>query len=386
MSNSKNTIIGFVLIFAILIGYYFLTAPSKEELLEQRRKQDSLMMAQRQRDSVAQLVQAERMVAEEQKKILDTLSAAGIEGEGENISLLRDQFGSFALAAKGEEKKYFIENDLMKIGLSTLGGKISFIELKNFKTWDGLPLVLMDSDTSQFGFSFFANNRTINTNGFYFQPEWVEGYQKGNDTVTVSGDQEARFAMRLYTSSDSVFNRDQYIEYLFTLQGNNYMLGFDVSFHNLNTTIDGARGYVDFEWSTDLRKQEKHIDQFNGSTIYYKLNEDKVEYLSETKEDEESLRDQIKWLSFKQQFFSASLIADNYFVDPIMRVSTSETPSSDRYLRSLYYKVGVPYTGAVDETAGMSLYFGPNKYNILRKYKLDLERQIPLGWSFFLMQ
>ncbi len=78
MSNSKNTIIGFVLIFAILIGYYFLTAPSKEELLEQRRKQDSLMIVQRQRDSVAQLVQAERMVAEEQKKILDTLAAAGI--------------------------------------------------------------------------------------------------------------------------------------------------------------------------------------------------------------------------------------------------------------------------------------------------------------------
>lgn len=386
MSNSKNTIIGFVLIFAILIGYYFLTAPSKEELLEQRRKQDSLMIVQQQRDSVAQLVQAERMVAEEQKKILDTLAAAGIEDEGQNISVLRDQFGSFALAAKGEEKQYFIENDLMKIGLSSLGGKISFIELKNFKTWDGLPLVIMDSDTSQFGFSFFANNRTINTNGFYFQPEWVDGYQKGNDTVTVSGDQEARFAMRLYASSDSTFNRDQYIEYLFTLKGNNYMLGFDVSFHNLNTTIDGARGYVDFEWSTDLRKQEKHIDQFNGSTIYYKLNEDKVEYLSETKEDEESLRDQIKWLSFKQQFFSAALIADNYFVDPIMRVSTSETASSDRYLRSLYYKVGVPYTGAVDETVGMSLYFGPNKYNILRKYKIDLERQIPLGWSFFLMQ
>ncbi len=116
--------------------------------------------------------------------------------------MLRDQFGSFALAAKGEEKQYFIENDLMKIGLSSLGGKISFIELKNFKTWDGLPLVMMDSDTSQFGFSFFANNRTINTNGFYFQPEWVDGYQKGNDTVTVSGDQEARFAMRLYASSD----------------------------------------------------------------------------------------------------------------------------------------------------------------------------------------
>ncbi|NTV82690.1 MAG: membrane protein insertase YidC, partial [Bacteroidales bacterium] len=278
------------------------------------------------------------------------------------------------------------ENDLVKIGISTLGGKVVYTELKNFKTWDGLPLILTDSDTNKFGFSFFANNRTINTNDFYFQPEWVNGYNAGSDTVKVSGDQEAQFAMRLYTSSDSVYRKDQYIEYLFTLKGNNYMLGFDVKFHNMDKTVDAARGYVDFEWSSDLRKQEKHVDQFNGSTIYYKLHEDKVEYLSETKDEEESLRDQIKWLSFKEQFFSSVLIADNYFVDPIMRVSTAASPSSDRYLRSTYLKVGVPFTGAADETVGMSLYFGPNKYSTLRKYKLDLERQIPLGWSFFLMQ
>ncbi len=128
------------------------------------------------------------------------------------------------------------------------------------------------------------------------------------------------------------------------------------------------------------------VDLFNGSTIYYKLNEDKVKYLAENKDDNESLRDQIKWLSFKEQFFSTVLIADNYFVDPIMNVTTSGTPPSDRYLRSAFFKIGVPFTGKAEETVGMSLYFGPNKYNILRKYKLDLEKQIPLGWSFFLMQ
>jgi len=386
MDNSRNTIIGFVLIFGILIGYYFLTSPSKEELQEQRRKQDSMMMVQRQKDSVAQAFQAERLANEVQQSIRDSVTVFDAPGSDVNISILQDRFGAFAMSAKGENKLYFIENDLVKIGISTLGGKVVYTELKNFKTWDGLPLILTDSDTNKFGFSFFANNRTINTNDFYFQPEWVNGYNAGSDTVKVSGDQEAQFAMRLYTSSDSVYRKDQYIEYLFTLKGNNYMLGFDVKFHNMDKTVDAARGYVDFEWSSDLRKQEKHVDQFNGSTIYYKLHEDKVEYLSETKDEEESLRDQIKWLSFKEQFFSSVLIADNYFVDPIMRVSTAASPSSDRYLRSTYLKVGVPFTGASDETVGMSLYFGPNKYSTLRKYKLDLERQIPLGWSFFLMQ
>ncbi len=386
MDNTRNTIIGFVLIFAILVGYYLLTAPSKEELQEQRRKQDSVMMAQRYRDSVDQALQAARLDREQQQALQDSVNTSVAKTDEGNIALLQDRYGSFAMAAKGEPKTYYLENDLVRIGLSSLGGKIVYAELKNYKTWDGLPLVLIDGDTSKFGFSFFANNRTINTDEFYFQPEWIDGYGAGQETIRVTGDQEARFAMRLYTSSDSVFRKDQYIEYLFSIKGNNFMLGFAVNFRNLDKTIDAGREYIDFEWSTDLRKQEKHVDQFNGSTIYYKINEDKVEYLAENKDDNESLRDQIKWLSFKEQFFSTVLIADSYFVDPIMNVAASENPPNDRYLRSAFFKIGVPFTGKAEETVGMSLYFGPNKYNVLRKYKLDLEKQIPLGWSFFLMQ
>lgn len=385
MSNTKNTVIGFLLIFGILVGYYLLTAPSKEEQQELLRKQDSVAAVNRQKDSLARVRQAEQLVNEAQQQIRDSVATASTSTASSGITELQDRYGSFGLAARGEAKVYFLENDLMKLGISTQGGKIVYAELKDYKTWDGLPLVLIDSDTSQFGFSFFANNRTINTGDFYFQPEWING-NRNNDTVRVSGDQQMQFAMRLYTSEDSSFRKDQYIEYLFTVKGNNYMLDFDVNFKNLNQTVDATRGFVDFEWSSDLRKQEKHQDQMNGATIYYKINENEVDYLSETKDDEESLRDQIKWISFKEQFFSTTLIADSYFVDPIMRVNTVKGACSDRYLRSMFYKVGVPYAGKSEESLGMSMYFGPNKYNILRKYDLGLERQIPLGWSFFLMQ
>ncbi|MDX9907206.1 MAG: membrane protein insertase YidC [Bacteroidales bacterium] len=385
MNNSRNTIIGFLLIFAILIGYYFLTAPSKEELAEQRRRQDSVMALQRQKDSIAL---ARQILADQQKASEPAQEAVAdqITEPAKQLTGLVDRYGAFALASQGENKKYFLENDLVRIGLSSKGGRISYVELKNFKTWDGQPLILMDSDTNQFGFTFFSGNRTINTGNFYFQPEWIDGRRQTGDTLKVSGSEEARFALRLYTSSDSIINKDQYIEYLFTLKGDNYMLGFDVNFRNLSQTVDAARGYIDFEWSSDLRQQEKHTDQFNGATIYYKLKDDKVEYLSETKDDNESLKDQIQWVSFKEQFFSSVLIADEHFADPVMQVSTLESHPSERYLRSLAYKIGVPYKGSPDESIGMSMYFGPNKYNILRKYKLDLERQIPLGWSFFLMQ
>ena len=101
MDNTKNTIIGFVLIFAILIGYYFITAPSKEELQEQRRKQDSILMVQHRSDSIAQLALTERMKNEEQKSLQDSLSETGTAPQGDNIAALQDQFGSFALSATG---------------------------------------------------------------------------------------------------------------------------------------------------------------------------------------------------------------------------------------------------------------------------------------------
>lgn len=383
--KDKNTIIGFLLIFGILIGYYFLTAPSKEELAERRHKQDSILAAQRMKDSLNLAAQLSAKNIQEEIAPADSLAAASTI-VSPDIAGLQDKFGVFALASRGEQRQVYLENDLVRVTFNTLGGKITAVELKEYKTWDGLPLVMFDSDTSQFGLTFFADNRTINTGSFYFEPVFLEGDKEGDNTIKATGEGSARFALRMYASNDTVIDRDRYIEYLYTLRGNNYMVDFDINFHNLDKTIDAARGYVDFEWGADMLKQEKHVDQFNGSTIYYKLHEDDVKYLKENKDDEESLRDQIKWVSLKQMFFSTALVADNYFVDPVMRVYTSPVPPSDRYLRSLYYKIGIPYTGAREESIGMSIYMGPNKYNIMRKYKLDLERQIPLGWSFFLMQ
>jgi YidC/Oxa1 family membrane protein insertase len=383
--KDRNTIIGFLLIFGILIGYYFLTAPSKEELAARKHKQDSILIAQHLRDSLGIAAKMNETAVKETIAAQEITAPFEGDAKSADINVLRDQYGSFALAAKGEKRQFFMENDLVRIGFSTLGGKITYVELKGYKTYDGNPLILIDSDTNQFAFTFFAGNRTINTSGFYFEPVWLDGSRDG-DTIKVTGDEQARFALRLYASSDSIFDKERYIEYLFTLKGNNYMVDFDVNFKGLDKTIDATRGYIDFEWGTDLRKQEKRTDQFNGSTIYYKLYEDDVKFLSESKEDEKSLRDQIKWVSFKEQFFSTALVADNFFVDPVMKVSTDKTVTNPVYLRSLFYKIGIPYTGSREESIGMSLYLGPNKYNILRKYKMDLERQIPLGWSFFLMQ
>jgi YidC/Oxa1 family membrane protein insertase len=120
------------------------------------------------------------------------------------------------------------------------------------------------------------------------------------------------------------------------------------------------------------------------STLYYKYDQDKVDYIPETKNEERYLKNEkIKWFSFKQQYFSSILIADNFLTEP--RLKTQTLPGPPGYLKSMYAEAGIPYSSGETKSIGMSMYFGPDKFYTLRKYNLDLERQIPLGWSFFLM-
>jgi len=388
MGNNRNSIIGFILIFGILIGYFIWNSPSKDELAERERKQDSIYRVHRQKDSIS-YARAQELAAQQKEIQLREDSIASTEpiiAESEQYAELRDKYGVFAGSASGEDEIFYIETDLQKIGVSAKGGKIVYVELKEYQTWDTLPLILIESDTNQFGLTFSANNRSVATNDFYFKPVWFNGFE-GSRNIRISGEEEVQFGMRLYTDlGDTEPNPNQYIEYVYTLRADDYMFDFTINFVGTRNLINAAPGYIDLEWSADLKQQEKSVDRFNGSTVYYKIINDKVDYLSETKDDEERLRDQLKWASFKQHFFSSTFIAKNHFIDPVLTTITHENAGGDRYLKSMAMKLGIPYEPLDNQSVEMSYYFGPNKYNVLRKYKLDLERQIPLGWSFFLMQ
>jgi len=377
---NRNSIIGFILIAGILIGYFIWMSPSDEELTERKRMSDSLAVIKRHQDSIA-LVQAIR--EKEAREQQENLREAGSEDAGtEDLS---SRYGAFAGTAQGEEHTYFVETDLLKVGISSKGGKIVSVELKEYTTWDTLPLILIQDNNNLFGFNFFSGSRSIHTNDLFFEPVWYNDLTEGYDNQVVSGEGRLRFGMRAYLGTDTL-NNNQYIEYIYDFEGNNYMLDFGVDFVGMQGVIDAARGSIDLEWDADLRQQEKSVDRFNGSTVYYKISDDKVDYLSETKDDEEKLRDRIKWVSFKQVFFSSTLVASDYFEDPIFRTVTRENTDIDRYLKSTYMKVGVPYEDRDRYSVQMSFFFGPNKYSVLTQYNLDFERLIPLGWSFFLIQ
>jgi YidC/Oxa1 family membrane protein insertase len=376
-----------VLIFAIFIGYTYLMTPSQEQMLQQKRKNDSIYMANAQKQKA--LISA---IARE-KAISMAREKEKFEAKGEKVDsltlvrlTLKGELGQFSNAGAGKDTFYTIENDRFRLNILSKGGKIGKVELKDYLTWDKKPLVLMDGDSLSFGISFFSNNRTINTNRLYFVPHWPDPRNAGSSSMKVSGKDSLSFGMRLFASlTDSTFDPTRYIEYVYTVKGDDYMLRYHINFVGMQDIIDAGNKFLVLTWSDNLKRLEKSVNMERmNSTLYFKYDQDKVDYLSETNDEEKYLRNEkIKWFSFKQQFFTTVLISDSYLTEPRLRCLTP--PGSAPYLKSMFAETGIPFSSRETKTVGMSMYFGPNKFYTLKSYKLDLEHQIPLGWGFFLM-
>ncbi len=377
---NRNSIIGFLLIAAIMVGYTVWMTPSAEEMAEKNRVQDSIATANRARQVVldslqhieaAAVVQQERQTIETPQEPVGEIST--------DYTALKNSYDVFANSAVGEDKTYILENDLVRIEIGNKGGFIKNVELKDYQTFDSLPLTLFNPETTNFGLSFFVNSRVINTSGFYFQTDATETH------IKVGYDKQRSFSMRLYADAgEGQLDKSKYIEYLYTLESNNYMFDFTINVVNMQNVIAANTNYLDLNWYADLRKQEKSADQFSGlPTIYYKYTNDEVEYMDEKDDDEEAINTKLKWVSFKQRFFSSVLIAKNNFDNGTLKVFTQENPSSDHYLRSMQADFGLPYNKSSEISIPLQFYFGPNQFYGLKSYDIGLEDQIPVGWGIF---
>lgn len=380
----RNTIAGLLLIFIILIGYSIWQQPSREDLIRQQQIRDSLESVERERTEVLEQQAQER---QEENKAKKETQASTDNSSQENEVLDESVLGPFATASRGTDKEYTILTDLMDIKVSSKGGRISKVRLNNYQTYDSLPLVLFTKDSSRFNFTFFSNNRTINTKDLYFQPVWLSGEPTYNDRIELSGSDSISFAMRMYPQGKDK-DDDSYIDYIYTIHGDQYMLDFDVEFVNMNEYIANNVSYLNLDWYAQLNRHDKPLRNVgNGASVYYMFTDDEVENLSETDDlAEETISTKLKWVAFKQRFFSSVLIADNAF-DNADLLSEDEIPDVEdatkrgHYLRTMQAQFGVPYTPSEKVEIPMRFYFGPNKYNILKKHDIGLEELIPLGWG-----
>ena len=266
------------------------------------------------------------------------------------------------------------------------GGRIYSVELKNYKTFEGKPLILFEGTTSKFGMNFFAQNRSIETEVFYFIPSDSTPSQVITGPVVKIGKEGMeKFNTGGANSSKSISMRlmageGKYLEYKYNLSYNSYLVGFEVNTQNLSKVITTNSNYLNFNWKIAVPRQERRskMGEDNYSTIYYKYQDDDVEKLSTGKSGVESLRTKTKWISFKQLFFASALIADDAF--PTVEIKTELTKEDPRYVGNFNADVAFPYEGKDSERIKMKFYFGPSHYSTLKQYDLSMEGQINLGY------
>ena len=362
----RNSIIGLLIIGGILVGWMVWSKPSKEELER----------IQFQKDSIANVQLAEQVKKEALSKTIGTtVPHVAIDSNLVNndsiASLVKNQiYGDFANTLSNESKTITVENDFMKIHFSSKGGRVASVELKKYKTFDGKPLVMFHADSSLQGIVFNTNNKTFSSDSLVYATESTNTVVTGKDSKTI--------IFRLYTNDHS-----KYLEYIYSIKGDDYMIGYRLNFVGLQNIISSRDKTVQLSWSMKTPSQEKSIsNQHSASTIYYKPLEDNVDYISATSDEKLSLEDKTKWIGFKQQFFTSSIVADNGF-EKGSEVETKTPVGSNMYVRDFNALLLIPYNHQPSETFGMSMYFGPNHYKTLKSYDIALEGQIDLGWKIF---
>ncbi len=347
----RNTIVGLVLIFVILIGFSYLTRPNEEQLKR----------IQEQRDSIAR-VEAERMAlaAQQEKKDFEL---------SQETDSLKPLSPTVFVQDSLKEEIITLENNKIRLQLSTQGGRIVNVDLKEYFTHDSLPLILWKADKSTFGLNFYAQNKQINTEEFLFVPNTTE-------TVLNATESEKTLSLKLFS------RENKYIEFIYKLAPDSYMADFSIRTHNMNDVIASNSSFLTLFWGVDMPQLEKSKDFENRYTgVYYDFLSDDVENMSTTSNEKETLSTKIKWVAFKQQFFSSILIAQDAFTDVALSSDISNEPG---YLKKVYAEIPLAYSGNNNETYNMQFFFGPNSYPILKEYGADIElpKLVNLGWKW----
>lgn len=419
----KNTLIGMLLMGVVIFGFMWLNQPSEAEMAERQRQLDSIATVQRDNDrqtliagnvdtlsadditlltNVLQNLPAEHasinnegvVLSLKDGKINGTVSVADttvtwdevIAGTSKNpathnlavqaVQKALDVYaknGSFAASLTGNEEFVTLENDSLKVELSTKGGIIAKATLKGYKTYKTPQLVLFDKGDNDYSFTLSNNTQRFETKNFYFTPK------KLNDSTVV---------MNLQLDGGAQWGLK------YTLVPGSYMVRMEMVQQHMSRIIPLNINLVDLDWHQKISRHEfgKQFEERN-SGIYYKFagEDGDVKYTSESSNDEKEIKEKLKWVSAKNQFFSTVLISDSVFSTAQLNSAvTKDTPDYEDYLKDVNIHTLVPYSSDKDVPASFYFYMGPNRYHMLSSYDkyspkedLKLTHLIPLGWKLF---
>ena len=419
----KNTLTGLLLMAAVMFGFFWFTKPSDEEIKAQREKQEQAEKALREAqqpaatlafdsaDSISLINAVKAMgtpdasgrVAFTNDKLqlavdslsglsgtytdgdvtVDindllagraTLASAGAARATKAVHSLVDKalrYEGFARYLSGDNKEYVLENDLVKVTLNTRGARVGQVELKKYKTEltdEPSNILLFRDDADGYGFRFNTAEQRIDTRDFNF-------------SAVAEGD--SAVLMTMEPAPGAVWG----IRY--TLAPDGYTVRMDVVQQGMAAVLPGNTSSMDFAWHQKMARNERgRTFEERNSAIYYKYIGESVDDLSANGDDSESLTGRLRWVAFKNQFFSSVIIARDCFTSA--ELNSLDIKTAD-YLKDLSMDATLPYTVADGTAASFDFYFGPNDYPLLSSLDdelgydegLSLTRLIPLGWGLF---
>ncbi len=365
----KNTWIGFALIAAIIVGFSFINRPSKEELAERQRIQDSIAVAK------AAEWEAQQIAAQITQQLESETNSNTVTSE-QMAQQVAAVYGAFAPATQGEEGYVTLENEKIRIAIAKRGGRVAKAELKEYKAYgDSInPLCLFQNDESSLSFTLVTNtNRVLATQNMYFSVANQSTDAEGNSTLT----------MRLNTNIE-----DCYMDFVYTLPANDYMLGMSIQAHNMQLALAQNMSSLEMIWKQSIPQQEKgrKFEEKYAQLQYMFVGGD-IEKLSEMKADRAKESTRIKWIGYKDQFFSTVMIAADGFESTEME--STPAGAHTHYIKDYQTKTSLPLDITGKKSTDLKYYLGPNHYNTLKAYDKDVDSQdklhlnelVPLGWK-----
>ncbi|MCF6213120.1 MAG: membrane protein insertase YidC [Flavobacteriaceae bacterium] len=351
-----NSLIGFVLLFAIMAWWMVTNQPTEAEKLQQAKSQDS----------IAKLKEVAKPIINE-NTINNTSFTADSLGIAQAKNLLGD-FGYSASLPSATDNETVIENELLKIKVANKGGQITEVLLKKYTNYKGKPVYLVKNNNAEFNIDFTTTDfRNLNTKNLYFEPTLTK---KDGSTV---------LSMKLKTSENT------YLEYRYELLKDDYMLNFSINSSGLETAVNTSK-QLDLNWQVKTLRHEKSVKYENQyTTLHYAFDNKEFDYLNAAAKNKQESLTSVNWIGFKQQFFTSILVTDIPFpsADIVSNNLVDDVEIDTVFTKMMTAKIPLNFKNN-RLNYDLKFYYGPTDHNILETYNnRGLENIVNLGWGIF---
>ncbi len=421
----KNSIIGLLLMGLIIFGFTYINRPSPEELERQRIEREQMEAKEAEKSADPGALKFDSITSAEVATIKSTVRELGVTDTVSGVSTLKldkvdlrlsadgeltgtvdadgrvvpvadiisngsalpvtvgvpatanlrkalatvARYRGFARHITGDSTTVKLENKVLSLELSNKGGVISRATLRDYDSYDSTKVALLSPETDLYSFTLTSANQRFETREFYFNP-----VQLSDSCVLMQLDlgDGAKWGIR------------------YTLPADGYLVKVDIVQEGMQSIIPTSVASMDFTWHQKMRRNEAgRVFEERNSALYYMYIDGDVDNLSESGDDSKEITQRLKWISCKNQFFSAVMMAQTNFSGG--NLSSTELKDNPDFIKEMNFDMTLEYSASAANPASFVMYLGPNSYPVMSSLEkeifpdenMHLTKLIPLGWPIF---